>query len=143
MRYILFTILILIFLSPLWAQNVEDDMTSITVIYLDRVYIGVHGYKIVYGEFAPVHNVVYMPYGWFTEDWSSFARTFYTKKSVAPYLVVFFDEAGIVNLHLFLPEDLTHMSVRTLHNYDPDLREKFNLKPSDIRLFPDKIEFFQ
>ncbi|TVR68795.1 MAG: hypothetical protein EA427_09535 [Spirochaetaceae bacterium] len=107
-----------------------DQLYAITV-QVQRVFPHSLGYKVIYTRSDLYPGEVYLPGRWFTGA-AAKAELHYSRHPSVPYMTVFYRNAEVSHIRLFVHAERSHRSWGALPS-GQDLREEFSTEELVIR----------
>ena len=124
-------ILLLVCAASMMAAAQEPNL-YVQTLYIEKVYPTTLGYRIDYRlPSSLLLATAYLPIEWFGGP-SSMARIVYQQDRSVPFINVFWRDAEISHVVLYVHRDFNHLSWGSLQSTD-DLRARFDLERPTFR----------
>ena len=116
-------VLVLVCAISLYAAAQEPSI-YVTTLYIERVFPTTLGYRIDYRrQNSLMLATSYLPIGWFGGP-TALARVVYAEDTAVPFINIFFRDAEISHMVLYVHRDIRHLSWGTLRSTE-GLAERF------------------
>lgn len=108
-------VLVLVFAVSTFAVAQDSDI-YVTTLYIEKVYPTTFGYRI---DYRRLHSMMlgtsYLPISWFGGP-DSFARVVYADDNAVPFINIFWTDAEISHMVLYVKRNMNDLSWGTLRS---------------------------